>query len=211
MDPIVQMLTGPINRVSAVYRFSAMHVIKRESVAEHSFMVALYSHIINEHLGRPAIRGQLFLRAIAHDLEESLTGDFVRSFKYSDPELQDRIEAASRRFITELVGADLDLLHAWEQAKDDTIEGHIIRVADYASVVSYVIRELQMGNSLMVPVAVECRDYGQSVLTSTVSSLRPIVMTVMATLQKVRGSYETNAVDKNGGDRPYAGCDLASE
>lgn len=169
MTFIAQLLNGPMNRAHSVYRYSSRPVIKAESVAEHTFFVMLYSDMINAKLGYPADTGDLLRRALIHDIDECVTGDFVRSFKYSDPELRRHLQRASDVFVQDMLSSynvpTGSLYGAWNRGKSQGIEGDILRVSDFLSVVAYLMRELQMGNATMLDVVAECESYGLTVST----------------------------------------------
>jgi len=170
MINVEELLAGPINRASFVYRYSSRPVHKQESVAEHSYQVALYSLMIAMNLPNPdEIKfDQMLTSAIIHDIDECVTGDFVRSFKYSDLTLKKKLDDAAEKFVIELLGPltgdNTWVAWRWRKSKTSTIEGQIVRVADYLSVVSYLMRELKMGNRTFADVVVECRMYGLDTL-----------------------------------------------
>lgn len=195
-----QLLEGPMNRAHSVYRYSSRPVIKQESVAEHTFFVMLYADMINASLGYEANSEKLLRRALIHDIDECVTGDFVRSFKYRNPELRREIQRASREFLQDMLKAySVDtsvLLAAWDRGKSDNIEGDILRVADYMSVVAYLIRELQMGNGTMIDVYHECIEYGRNVkLVVLDDRLKAITEDAMNVLHEESLRYETDVVD----------------
>ena len=167
MTFIEQLLTGPLHRVSHVTRYSSQPVILKENVAEHSFYVALYALMVAEYLEDVSIDiGTLLRRALCHDLDESVTGDFQRKFKYSHPELKETISKYGGKFMCamledyEKVVGDA-IYFDWHDAKDDTTEGQIISVADYLAVVAYIIREHRLGNRYIQQLFCECGDYGR--------------------------------------------------
>jgi len=109
-----ELLEGNPARLRYVYRYSTSRVQQQETVAEHSYYVALYALFVgrwvNEQmdlgkLAKPTWWGpatdrvlveNLLQRALLHDLEESRSGDFPRPFKHSSPELKEMLERASR-------------------------------------------------------------------------------------------------------------------
>lgn len=90
-------------------------------------------------------------RALLHDIEESHSGDFIRTFKHSDPALCKAIDQASEKFAKSLLKEASPktykvLYDLWKHAKDQTLEGMLTEFADFLSVLAYVLRESQMGN-----------------------------------------------------------------
>lgn len=152
-------ITGKISRMSHVTRYSSIAVIRRENVAEHSWWVAFTSMLIGIDLGGPGPMvnlGKLVTRALVHDLSECVSGDIIRTFKYSDPALTAAIQAADELSIRELaqdLGKASGLVtESWRNAKDESLEGDIIRFADMAVVAFYCREEDRTGNRGIRPV-----------------------------------------------------------
>jgi len=147
--------TGKVSRMSYVNRFSSFPVNRRENVAEHSWWVAFISFLIYSSLSdrdpiEPRIDlGKLLSRAISHDLNECLSGDIIRSYKYSSSRIRKAIEDAdveNMNIILEEIGS-VDVALSWQNAKDIDIEGDIIRFADMAAVVFYLREEQRSGQN----------------------------------------------------------------
>src|SRR5438132_7865233 len=89
-----------------VIRFSADTRIKDETVAEHSYHVALYSMILadlEQQFGNKVNKERLMKAALIHDLEECLTGDIIYDFKHSNEKLAEEIKKMGGRFYQKLV------------------------------------------------------------------------------------------------------------
>lgn len=143
---------SPLCNMASVFRFSALPVHHRESVAEHTFYVSILALILAQDLIKRELKvntNVLLQRCIAHDLDESLTGDIIRPFKHSDPELHQRIQTAAEDEIgtqyAQLPGGK-SIFKAWREAKSDDIEGRILDFADVWSVYLYFYREARLGN-----------------------------------------------------------------
>lgn len=165
----LRLLDGPVQRASYVTRYSSHPVIRKENVAEHSFYVALYSLIIADFLGEDCDYTRLLRRALVHDLDECETGDFVRTFKYSSPTLTAALESAACQFMEHVVEGygkyfKVNAIAEWKRTKDDSYEGHIIRVADFIAVASYVLGEYKLGNSNIRTVMFDVTYYGENVI-----------------------------------------------
>ena len=93
-----ELLLGSLSRLKNIVRFSNSHKIIHESVAEHSFSTAVYALVLGEELRRGGLEINVELavkRALLHDIEESCSGDYIRTFKHSDPDLMKAIDKAS--------------------------------------------------------------------------------------------------------------------
>lgn len=148
------LIRGDVRRVSHVFRYSSFPVLRKESVAEHSFWVALLALAIVDDLCLDnESKYKVVARALVHDIDESMTGDFIRSVKHSDPELLGRLDAISG---TVVAGLDTEcgtgFLDHWDNAKEDGLLGDVVRVVDFAVVLSYLIEEQSMGNGLLGPL-----------------------------------------------------------
>lgn len=163
---LYEVLTGKTSNIRHVRRFSGSPVFHVESVAEHSFYTALYALLMAEDLcsqgysDRVDFR-QLMASVLVHDLEEGISGDFPRPFKYSSPELSEALQVASRTAFEQVIDSAVDperkpkggmsdyLIDAWVAAKkyrSPFLNGPIIEVADYLSALSYIWQEVQLGN-----------------------------------------------------------------
>lgn len=163
---ISELLSGSIHRMSHVYRYSSVPVIRRENVAEHSWYVAFYAFLIGQDLvqhGHVVDFGKMLSRALVHDLDESSTGDFLRHIKYGHPDLKRALDEVSISMIgrieSKLRSNGREIMVNWQSAKDDDLEGHVIQVVDLARVITYVWEEIKLGNTHVCAIMGECCDY----------------------------------------------------
>jgi len=143
-------------KLDKVIRFSAKMRIKDESVAEHSFHVALYSMILadlEEKIFKNKVDKEKLLKtALLHDLEECLTGDIIYGFKHTDKVLTQEIKKMSQKFFGNLMKnlpekISNEYLNFWAKAKDKKqIKGKIIEAADKLEGLIYALNELSLGN-----------------------------------------------------------------
>jgi len=153
---------GESRRLCRVYRYSSTPVNRLESVAEHSWYVSymalsLYYHIKIEDPDIQIDRGELLSRCIVHDLDECLTGDLPRPFKYSSPELKDAIHKASMQMFEDYVYSNEvpeEILKTYKVAKEGP-EGEIVSFCDLLGVLAYLHEEVKTGNRLIIHKASE--------------------------------------------------------
>lgn len=143
-------------KLDKIIRFSAQMRIKDESVSEHSFYTAFYAMILadlEEKIFKNKVNKESVLKtALLHDIEESLTGDIIHSFKHIDKNLNKEINRLSQKFLDNLmdnlpekIAKEYKIL--WKQAKDTTkIEGKIIEAADKLEGLIYSLNEQALGN-----------------------------------------------------------------
>lgn len=79
-----------VDRLSCVNRFSSNKLSKDENVLEHTGKVALLCYHIGMSLSHEEFDidiERLLSKALLHDIEESVTGDIIRTTKYATPEI----------------------------------------------------------------------------------------------------------------------------
>jgi 5'-deoxynucleotidase YfbR-like HD superfamily hydrolase len=165
---LYEQLTGPVRRLHHIQRFSSVPVLHPENVAEHSWEVAFICMVIyydQKHIAQPTVdSGEfgcvfdgldlevLLERAIDHDLSEAMSGDIIRSFKYSTKPLAEAIRDADDknmyRFSRELGHAGDAAYLGWRDAKgihgDPNCE--LVAFADVVGVVIKCAEEWWLGN-----------------------------------------------------------------
>jgi 5'-deoxynucleotidase YfbR-like HD superfamily hydrolase len=186
---VAALMAGSINRMSHVYRYSSVPVIRKENVAEHSWYVAFYSFFLAQALNKEGYKidyGKLLSRALVHDLDESMTGDFLRHIKYGHSDLKrvlDEVSVTMIHKIQEDLGTEFEDI--WASAKANDIEGDIVSVVDLARVLSYVYEEVKLGNRHVAYILDECCDYISKFVATHEKS--PVLPYAVALVQWARG------------------------
>ncbi len=152
-----ELLLDRARRVSHVDRYAGMPRIRKENVAEHMYYTTQYCYFIARHLEFDhqveVNYGKLLSRAVVHDLDESVTGDITRAVKYRDPIMKKQWDSMSKEVITDLQSSiGVPFIHEWANAKDESIEGQILKVADLISVTAYAVEELRTGNTYFIDI-----------------------------------------------------------
>lgn len=161
MSAIREVLYGEFRRVSHVYRYSALPVLNRENVAEHSWWTAVIAMTIATEIGHAELIGDVAARGILHDIEEIGTGDLVREAKYFDEKMREDFRRVERAFANRLFGklgtyVGNQFQPIWSQAKGDDLAGQIVSLADLFCVIAYVRWERSMGNTRLERVERDC-------------------------------------------------------
>ena len=102
-----------------------------ESVADHSFRVALITLVLADRRGLDSLKAVRM--ALLHDLAETETGDLTPTQKEADPEASGRAEEeAMEKLLTKLpVGVRHPYSEAWREfAESSTEEARLVRDAD---------------------------------------------------------------------------------
>lgn len=206
---VKQLITGDLNRLKFVHRFATAHVNHRENVAEHSYFVALYSLLIAEYAwahgkikdgNKEEFISSVCSKAILHDIEESVTGDMPRPFKYRSNELRLLLEKEACRAVEEVlsklspidtdsVGPDLfvgSVFDSFMTSKDQSYAGRIVSFADYLSVVAQVLLELESSNWTMTRHIGDLRAYGSTFNGPDYDFLRELVVEIQ---QEVENAF----------------------
>ena len=183
-----EMLIGMPTRLRYVDRFSTCRVIKKESVAEHCFFVALYSLFIAEWcdnqgtLSAPVNISGILANALLHDIDEAATGDVPRFFKYSDPALKTHLDEVAAKGVRQIAKKLWDegdaiswIMCCWKNAKSNTPEGRILEFADFLSVLSYSWEEVRQSNVIMKEHLTDMAAYYQRFTTEDFDFLRPLI------------------------------------
>jgi 5'-deoxynucleotidase YfbR-like HD superfamily hydrolase len=158
---IKSIIYSPILTLGSVVRYSGVYLSKPESVADHTLQVCIISVIIGKYLineGEPLSLGDLSLKAIFHDIDESVTCDIPRNIKYFNFSIKDELDNISNILVNRLgdeTGFN-SLHHIWKNSKDESIEGFIIRVTELVQVTKKIIEEISLlGNMYMIKVLLE--------------------------------------------------------
>lgn len=95
-------------RLKYIKRWSLMRNISHESVAEHSYHVALLTHMLctiaNEVYGKSVPTGQLVSASLFHDATEVFTGDIPTPVKHHNPEILSSFRKIEERAAKRLTG-----------------------------------------------------------------------------------------------------------
>lgn len=155
---VVEAAAGDVRRLSFVTRYSSIPISVKENVGEHSFWVALYAAMIHR-AARPAdghLAGAILLKAVIHDQAECVTGDIVRTFKYSSQALKDAIDEAESLIIDRFPKPIVDLYAFQEDLSGMTERGRgdpdvqyveaVVKAGDFLSLQQYMNREWLRGN-----------------------------------------------------------------
>lgn len=118
------------------YHVRGQRMLVRQSVAEHSWRVAMIVYCIE-----PEPRPQLIMAALCHDISERVTGDIPANVKRANPEIERVIREVSTNEEVRL-GIRFDLLPN---------EMRLLSWADRFEGALHCWNEVQMGNTLAVP------------------------------------------------------------
>jgi 5'-deoxynucleotidase YfbR-like HD superfamily hydrolase len=107
--------------------------------------------------------------AIVHDMVEMRSGDFVRTFKYKNPDLKKAVDETEDMVIEEFEGPTKALYTTASMLmnlSDRPAVKKIVKAADFLSLFNYMTREVLRGNSEIAPFYKRMVDDLQSAATS---------------------------------------------
>lgn len=150
--------SGDCRRLDYVDRFTSIPVMTRETVSQHSYWVTFYSLLVHraveQEFGERFV-GPICAYAVMHDFVECVSGDLVRTFKYSTPELKSAVDDAEARLaegfdprikdLMSLPSAMIQSPSAMAYVKA------VVKAADFVSLHQYMVREVSRGNAEIRP------------------------------------------------------------
>lgn len=136
------MLERELRELSFVPRWGVLRRVRSQSVAEHSYYVALYAGHVADLVGWNGDRGALLRSALVHDLPEASTGDMPGPAKRAmmDPE---RSVSVERHYMQTRFPDDFG---AWLGTKGDPEIRLLVKVADLLDEIMFLQTECQLGN-----------------------------------------------------------------
>jgi 5'-deoxynucleotidase YfbR-like HD superfamily hydrolase len=159
--PLLEAASSDIRRLDYVTRYSSIPVTVPENDSTHMYWVSIYSMMVHRRLNGPKELDALIMQhALTHDALECLSGDIVRTFKYSSDEFRAAVNRAEQGLASSLPLEIRSLLnevhlhitsfghtHHW---KGDYVKD-VVKAADFMSLYQYMWREKKRGNSEIDP------------------------------------------------------------
>lgn len=191
-----------IKRMDYVIRYSSIPVVHQETVSQHSYWVAFYSLLIHKTIGgREHLTGKLLTAALIHDAAESLSGDIVRTFKYSSSSLKTEIDKAEELIIKSMPETIQNLFKEIDDIVIDYDKAYVkavVKAADFVSLYRYMYREAALHNMEVIPFYKRMIDDLIKQSKSSMECLRPLYFDMMC--------YARNTALKCFGDQWDESC-----
>lgn len=140
------------HNMSAINRFSQFRLVNPESVLEHTGMVAITTMILCDMAQVPTSTAYLALRhALAHDIDEILTGDISMPTKYASKASEDALRDVSRSNMAIICDEyDIPFFNDWDSSNHAAYHT-IVKLADVLAVYYKAYQEIDMfGNRTMI-------------------------------------------------------------
>lgn len=131
-----------------VKRYSGNLLIKEESVADHTWcMISLaieYLPQLNKRTDNYFNIEEVITGIALHDLEESLTGDIMRPFKYHNKTILEAVKKTSDSLLHNYIGDDW--YNYIKKLTDKGVTKKLIKILDLAQAGYKMISEIKLGN-----------------------------------------------------------------
>ena len=141
-----------IDVLRSLIRYQNCNRLINESVAEHSFYVAVFVLKLREYYD---FNLEVALKtALIHDIPEARISDIPHNIKLANPEVAAALEKAEEKVTVDMLSEEANaLLKSFNHG--DTVEGKICQLADVLSVVLYANDEIKCGNRIFNYIAIK--------------------------------------------------------
>jgi 5'-deoxynucleotidase YfbR-like HD superfamily hydrolase len=143
-----------LKTMSSIKRFGTLPMIEIESVASHSYNVAIMALMIADYDDELVVNREALLRkALFHDFEETILSDIPHPIKHRFK--GGKLGQLLKEIVPELIENEIfkelpdklkqQYVRAALSAKED-LEGQIVAAADAMDIIMTSLRELKLGN-----------------------------------------------------------------
>ena len=141
-----------VDVLRSLIRYQNCNRLVNESVAEHSFYVAVFVLKLREYYD---FNLEVALKtALIHDIPEARISDIPHNIKLANPEVAAALEKAEEKVTIDMLSEEANaLLKSFNHG--DTVEGKICQLADVLSVVLYANDEIKCGNRIFNYIAIK--------------------------------------------------------
>ena len=141
-----------VDVLRSLIRYQNCNRLVNESVAEHSFYVAVFVLKLREYYD---FNLEVALKtALIHDIPEARISDIPHNIKLANPEVAAALEKAEEKVTVDMLSEEANtLLKSFNHG--DTVEGKICQLADVLSVVLYANDEIKCGNRIFNYIAIK--------------------------------------------------------
>lgn len=202
---LINILNSPLLRLSTADRYSGIYLARKDTVSDHTTQVGLIALLIANNLNQLGLKvdyGQIALKALTHDIDESITCDVPRNVKYFNEDIKNSLDKISDISVKKIAEQHQfpELYDLWDSSKNKTIEGFTIKIADMIHVIVKLREELVVLNNMhMLKVLIEIDEHLTSIQThirgdkfSFEDSARGYFMQIVTEALGVTSSLKTN-------------------
>lgn len=146
-----------LRTLGVIRRWSIVWTLTEDTVSNHSFFVSLYANQIAKMIGWQGDYGQLLFTAIAHDAEESTSGDLVAPAKKEMLDTQ-RAQSYLRAQMLKRMPTIVEQQDAAAASPDFIAIKRIVKCADRLDALLFLTVEKRMGNGVIAPLIPQVYD-----------------------------------------------------
>lgn len=133
-----------IYKLKNIIRYNNKLTITKESVAEHSFFVAMISAKICDILQLSSeIKYETIIKSLLHDMPEIILNDITHDTKQL-LNLQPLLDVYEKKYFENNFSSYLDVLY---NSKNNEIVNLIVNLSDILSVKQFCLTEMNLGNT----------------------------------------------------------------
>lgn len=151
------LFSPELRTASVVPRWSIVWTLTRDVLSNHSFFVAIYADQIADLIEWDGPRGDLLFMALAHDLDETITGDIVAPAKREilDTKRAEHYVAHNMEKRLPYIVERLRVFESRQKEWHDQAKA-IVKVADRLDALLFLTTEARLGNGVILPRIPEC-------------------------------------------------------
>lgn len=158
---ISEILQNPIyDQANNTVRWNGLNRIKNESVAQHTYLVTLFTRVILEELfseypyqsTKDRVISETITYALFHDFDESFTGDIIHPLKYNEVngaqirlKITEYLQSCGDRFDTQSPTHQMIRKYVFKNRLKQ-FQKDIVKIADWLSMLFYLEKESELGN-----------------------------------------------------------------
>lgn len=176
-ENLQEIIMNPmVSRAAYVQRYSSSRLCDPENLATHVYEVQMIGLMIIHKLKKwcsvEVDEHEFLMKALLHDVDETVLGDTPRPLKYASPEIHDSIEEVADNTARNLMysyfeGDTADRYYGYYKQSKKDLTGFIVKMADMLSVLKKVVLEVEyLHNLTMLKVVDNLVDYTESLRDS---------------------------------------------
>lgn len=156
-ENILEFCVNLHKTLTKVIRYSNTPTIRQQNVAEHQYFVALIAIMIGMRAREDGVNidlEKIALRALVHDLPETVSGDMPRIVKRENPDLAKQIAILEDKVLAKMIEflpsyMKEAIWYSYVGDNLDCIENKIVKFADIFECGIFSICEGDLGNTNM--------------------------------------------------------------
>lgn len=138
-------------QTSSTYRYNTRTILHRQSVAEHSYHVAVMAAVIGSYCDESIDLAALLQIALLHDVPEILTGDILYPVKNHSPEIKKFFASIEAQLVDDHLSVP-DRLVRYVKQDSLSLEIFLLDCCDLLDLTWYCAEEVRCGNRTLCSI-----------------------------------------------------------